>query len=247
MALKRYINDGPVISFDSRCVRCRQGMDRDGRYCRRCLKSQRLKLFFGTIAMVQVAAAGFILLQAGTEAHAIPAFASRTAITPKNQNAGWLYYDVTDPLIDDVTHHARLIGDNAVAPQGSPATQGATRGTLEVSYSRHYGRTVMLSFPPVPKACGANPCEVHTIFDHQPASSIPFQDASDSNQTVLLLGDKEAFMASLTKAHDLTIIANLGTGRDNIMTFQVEGYALSLAALGLPFRVAADGETRHGG
>jgi hypothetical protein len=238
MALRRYVSEPDIVSFNHRCVRCRQGLDRDGRYCRRCLRTQRLKIAFGSVAAVQLAALAYVIMQSAEAAHVVRAAGTQAIVASGKGQSGWLYYDITDPLLADVTHHARLIADNPLPPKGAPAVPGAVGGALEVAYSRHYGSTVMVSFPPVRKACGANPCELRAIFDQQPARAMRFDDVSDDRKTVLMLGDGERFIASLAAAHDLTIVASLGAGPDTIISFDVAGFKMTLAALRTRMRLA---------
>jgi hypothetical protein len=234
MAFTRYLAEPSVISFDRRCAKCRNGMDRDGRHCRRCLTGQRLKLFFGAVAGVQVAVAAMFLLQPMTKTRPAIVYdptppATIPAVT--EARAGWQYYDVTDPLINDVTHHARLIAANA--------GPGAVSGMLELAVSPHYGTAVLLTFPPMQKSCGANQCEVRASFDSAGPRKMPFQDISTERASVLMLGDKDDFMADLPNAHDLTIVASLGGKQDTVMTFNVAGFRMKLAALQTRIRLAA--------
>ena len=238
MAFTRYLALPSVISFDRRCAKCRSGMDRDGRYCSRCLTGHRFKLFFGALAGVQVAAAAILLLQPHVPSRpaivsdpsppsAVPSLASMTA------RQGWQYYDVTDPLINDVTHHARLI---AASVANAP---GAVRGVLELAVSPHYGTSVVLTFPPVRKSCSAAPCEVRAMFDGRAPVKIPFQDLSNDHASVLMLGDKDNFMSKLPSAHDLTIMASFGGAPETVMSFNVAGLHMTLASLQARVRVAA--------
>jgi hypothetical protein len=240
MSRKTYIPDAGYTSLDDRCIRCRHGLDRIGRYCRSCLKSQRLKLAFGIVAVVQLSAAAFFVMRGTRLPHFEPNAGSHTvAVASPNAQSGWYYFDVTDPLIEDVTHHARLISNSPIAPKNAPATPGATSGTLEISASSHYGTTILLSFPTVKKACGANICQLTAIFDQQPPRTIPFHDVSDQRGTVLMLTEASGFVSALPKAHDLTIIAGMGTEQDTVLTFGVAGYRLQVAAIGGRIRQAA--------
>jgi hypothetical protein len=216
-------------------------MDRDGRHCRRCLTGERAKLFFGAVAGVQVAVAAVLLLQPMTRTRPAIVYdptppAAIPAIT--GARAGWQYYDVTDPLINDVTHHARLIAAGAGG--------GAPSGMLELAVSPHYGTAVLLTFPPVHKSCGATQCEVSASFDSAAPRKMPFQDISTDRASVLMLGDKNDFMAELQDAHDLTIVASLGGKQDTVMTFNVAGLRMKLAALRRRIRLAAAAQTGPG-
>jgi hypothetical protein len=236
MAFTKYLAEPSVISFDRRCAKCRNGMDRNGKYCRRCMTGQRMKMFFGALAGAQVAVAAMLLWHPMAPSRpavvydtappsAVPALATA--------EAGWQYYDVTDPLINDVTHHARLIAASAGAPAGGIS------GMLELAVSPHYGTAVVLTFPPVHKSCSANHCEVRAIFDHAPPRQLPFQDISTERASVLMLGDKDSFLADLPDAHDLTIVASLGDKQDTIMSFNVAGFRMKLAALQARIRLAS--------
>ena len=214
-------------------------MDRDGRYCSRCLTGHRFKLFFGALAGVQVAAAAILLMQSHTPSRpaivsdptppsVVPSLAGMTA------REGWQYYDVTDPLINDVTHHARLIAASAMN------ASGAARGVLELAVSPHYGTSIVVTFPPVRKSCSAAPCEVRAMFDRKAPVKIPFQDLSNDHASVLMLGDKDGFMSKLPAAHDLTIMASFGGAPDTVMTFNVAGLRMTLAALQARVRLASN-------
>jgi hypothetical protein len=77
---------------------------------------------------------------------------------PKPGVAGWVYFDVEDPLVHDTAHHARLLGDK-------PGADGpAGPGTLELTASAHYGKRAIVSFPKVKAACDANPCTLRLTF-----------------------------------------------------------------------------------
>jgi hypothetical protein len=237
MAFTRYLALPSVISFDRRCAKCRSGMDRDGRYCSRCLTGYRFKLFFGALAGVQVAAAAILLLQPHVPSR--PAIVSDPtppsvvpSITAMSARAGWQYYDVTDPLINDVTHHARLIAADGGA-------EGRMRGVLELAVSPHYGTSVVLTFPPVRKSCSAAPCEVRAMFDGRAPVKIPFQDLSNDHASVLMLGDKDGFMSKLPSAHDLTIMASFGGAPETVISFNVAGLRMTLASLQARIRMAA--------
>lgn len=235
------------IPYDSRCVACRDGLDRVGRYCARCLRSRRLKLFFGTIAFAQCAAVAVFVTQSKGVTRVIPSDGLHTVVvqTPAGPS-GWYYYDVTDPLIGDVAHHARIIADTPLAPKGAPASPGASAGTLEVSFSRHYGKSAVLTFPPVKRACAANVCELRVIFDKDAPEVLVYDDVSDHRATVLMLTDAAAFLKRLPSAHDLTFVASLGTEADTTVSFNVEGFRLKMAAVSQRVRVA-DMEKKPGG
>ena len=57
----------------------------------------------------------------------------------------------------------------------TPPALGAVAGTLEVAVSRHYGTSILLSFPPVQQACAANVCRVMASFDHLPPLPLTYQ------------------------------------------------------------------------
>ena len=247
MAFKNYIASQDVVAFDCRCIRCKQGLDREGRYCRRCLRGQRLKLLFGTLAFAQLGVAAFIIMRSADAARMVHSEGGHiiTVATANNQT-GWVYYDVTDPLIEDVTHHARLIANTPQAPKNAPATPGATGGTLEISASRHYGRAVTITFPLVKQACGANVCALNIIFDKQPPTSTEYHDVSDARTTTIMLTDPSAFLNALANAHDLTVVASLGTDKDTVLIFGVAGFRMKLAALIRQIRAAELGWVARG-
>jgi hypothetical protein len=87
-----------------------------------------------------------------------------------------------------------------------------------------YGRVVQLSFPHVQTGCEANPCEVRAIFDQTQPMVLGYTDASSDNKTVLMLKDYDHFTQRLAVAHDLTMVAALGTAHDHVLRFDVAGY-----------------------
>ena len=221
------------VYADGRCVACQDGLDRIGRYCAKCLRSRRLKLFFAAVVVVQCAGVGFYIMQsrAVTRVVASDGQLHTVAVSSPVGQTGWYYFDVTDPLIEDVTHHARIIADTPLAPKGAPASPGATSGTLDISFSRHYGKSVILTFPNVPRACLANVCELHAVFDNDGPQILPYQDISSHGVTVFMLTQPADFLKRLPSAHGLTFIATLGTPTDTTITFGVQGFRLSLASL----------------
>ena len=74
--------------------------------------------------------------------------------------------------------------------KGAPASPGATSGTLDVSSSHHYGKSVTLTFPLVPNACLANVCELRAIFDNDGPQVLPYDDISSHGVTVRLLAEE---------------------------------------------------------
>ena len=234
------------MSADGRCVVCRDGLDRLGRYCAKCLRSRRLKLFFATVVAAQCAGVGFYIMQSRAVTRVVPSDGQlhTVAVSSPVGQTGWYYFDVTDPLIEDVTHHARIIADTPLAPKGVPASPGATSGTLNISFSRHYGKSVILTFPTVPHACLANVCELRAVFDSDGPQVLAYQDVSSHGVTVFMLAQPADFLKRLPSAHGLTFIATLGTLTDTTITFDVQGFRLSLASLSR-YRRLARGDTHQ--
>ncbi len=235
------------ISYDLRCLVCRAGLDRAGRYCARCLRSRRLKLFFGTLAFAQCAAVAIFVSQSRGVDRVVPSDGLHTVAVATAGPTGWYYFDVTDPLIQDVSHHARIIADLPLPSGDASASTRATGGTLDVSFSRHYGKSVVLTFPPVQRACLANVCELRVVFDRVAPQTVPYQDVSDRRATVLMLSEPSAFLKRLPTAHGLTFIASLGTATDTTVSFNVEGFHLQMAANGQSRRLALKNDLGPGG
>ena len=238
MAFRSSQSAADLMPADGRCAVCRQNLDRVGRYCARCLRRRRLKLLFAAIVVAQVAAVGIFLTQSKRINQVIPSDGMHTVeVSPRSQT-GWYYFDITDPLIEDVTHHARLLSDTSAAPKGAPASPGATSGSIEVSFSRHYGKSVTLTFPHVPQACLANSCELRAIFDNDAPQVLSYQDISSHGVTVFMLTQPEDFLKRLPSAHGLTFIASLGTPVDTTITFDVQGFHLKVAVVASRIRTA---------
>ena len=138
--------------------------------------------------------------------------------------AGWRYYNTQDSVVGDVTRHARLISNSPTNPSGDPRYAGVSTGTLELASSGRYGRVVTISFPRAKTACEANPCEVRAIFDATQPMVFSYTDASSGRSTMLMLKDYDRFTQRLAVAHDLTVVAALGTEHDHILTFDVDGF-----------------------
>ena len=239
MAFRNAQSEPDRYMSSSLCAACRDGLDRVGRYCAKCLRSRRLKLFFGALAIAQCAAVGVFVSQSKGVNRVVSNDGLHTvAIAKSDAQTGWYYFDITDPLIEDVAHHARIISDSPLAPKYAPASPGASGGTLEVSVSRHYGKSVVLTFPSVPRACMANLCELRGIFDNDVAQVLPYDDISGHGKTVLMLRDGANFLKRLPNAHRLTFIASLGTPVDTTLTFDVDGFRMKMAALAARVRLA---------
>jgi hypothetical protein len=186
MAFTRYLAEPSVVTFEQRCAACRQWLNRAGPYCTKCVKNRRLKTFFGTVVAVQLAVAAVLVLHP-VDWHVTRPVSETTppAVIPEmTPQAGWVYYDVTDPLIGDVTHHARLVAERPLVPEGSVASAAISHGMLELAVSPHYGTAVLLTFPPMKKTCSANACVVQASFDQQPPIKVPFQDISSERASV---------------------------------------------------------------
>ena len=238
MAFRSSQSASEMMFADGRCVVCRQGLDRAGRSCAKCLRSRQLKLFFALVVVAQCAAVGIFIAQSRRVNAVVPSSGMHTVEVSPRDKTGWYYFDITDPLIEDVTHHARLNSDTPSAATNASASAGATTGTMEVSFSRHYGKSVLLTFPLVPQACLANVCELRALFDNDAPQVLAYQDISSHGATVFLLTQPGDFLKRLPSAHDLTFIASLGTPVDTTITFDVRGYHLQMAALGSRFRAA---------
>jgi hypothetical protein len=239
MPQKRYLPSPDIVPLDQRCLHCRNPLDRVGRYCGRCVRGQRLKLIFGSLAVVQIAVAGALTL-ARPKGPAMIA-SEVMNVTPVKVSApgsGWTYYDVSDPLIDDITHHAKLAAKIAPRTDGAPPNPAAAGGVLEVSSSRHYGTNVVLRFAAAPRTCPSIPCTVTAIFDQNPPRQIPYRDVSDESGTVLMLTADQDFVDDLLSAHDLTVTADLGPGHTVVLTFNVAGFNMRMAALAARIRTA---------
>jgi hypothetical protein len=239
MPQKTYLPTPDIIPLDQRCIRCRNPLNRIGRYCSRCLRGQRLKLIFGSLAVVQIAVAGALTIGKPKAPDILSSEVMHvTPVQVSAQGSGWTYYDVTDPLIDDVTHHAKLAAKALAHADSTQPNPAATGGVLEVSSSRHYGTNVLVRFVATRKNCGAVPCEVTAIFDQNPPRQIPYRDVSDDSGTILMMTADQDFVDDLLSAHNLTVIANLGTGRDAVLNFDVAGFRMRLAALVTRIRAA---------
>ena len=232
MAFWNSNSSASAMPADGRCAACRAGLDRIGRYCAKCLRSRRLKMFFATLALGQCAALSFYVLRSRTVSRVIPSDGLHTVpVVSDATKTGWYYFDVTDPLIEDVSHHARIIADTPFAPKGAPPSPGATSGTLDIAFSRHYGKSILLTFPAVPRACLANVCELRGVFDNDGPQSLAYQDISGHGATVFMLTQPADFLKRLPSARELTFIASLGTPVNTTITFGVQGFHLQAASL----------------
>ena len=202
-------------------------------------------MFFGAVVLAQFAAVGIFVSQSKGVNRVVPSDGLHTvAVSSKPGPTGWYYFDITDPLIEDVAHHARIIADTPLAPKGAPPSPGATAGTLEVSFSRHYGKSVIVTFPPVHKACLANVCELRAIIDNDGPQVLTFEDISNQKATVLMLTQPGDFLKRLPSAQGVTFVASLGTPIDTTLTFGVAGFHLKMAALSGRARMARAGNGR---
>ncbi len=209
------------------CTSCGGALFGGSRLCQGCRRKKTLKTFIGVFIACEMAMAGFFMVvqPALHRSHANVVYAEPIrAPKPVRVGSGWIYYDTQDSVVGDVTHHARLISDSPSNPSGDKRLAGVSSGTLELSSSEHYGRAIRLTFPKVKTACEANPCEVRAIFDQTQPMVLPYIDGSDPQSTVLMLRDYDRFTQRLAVAHDLTMVASLGTDHDHIISFDVAGY-----------------------
>jgi hypothetical protein len=212
------------------CVSCGKGRDRDGRLCRRCVRTRTLKVALAFIVLGEVSAAAYVFF-APKKADVV---VENNALPPPrvtNGGAGWFYYDTTDTLLGDTTHHARLISNRARLDGAKAAVPGASSGMLELATSSHYGQSVVVTFPTVKTSCAAGGCGVKAFFDETQPESFPLQDVVSDKNTTLMLGDYDRFTQRLQVSHDLTVIASLGTKQDVILDFTVQGYRMALRSV----------------
>jgi hypothetical protein len=132
---------------------------------------------------------------------------------------GWLHYTTTDPMLKDVTRHDRLLG-------GGLGPNGPNQALLEMTASAQYGKSVMISFPPVPEACAANDCTISLSWDGAPPVPYGFglPMIGPDGQAMLQSPEYERFIADVAKAHTLKIIASLGMPDDYMLVFPVAGF-----------------------
>ena len=226
MAGLRFQEAGVAEAAGYGCVACGAALFGSSRSCGACRRKKILKRGIGAFIVAELAmAVFFMVVQPSTHGAAMAVQTAQEAAPLKlPTTSGWLYYDTQDNLVGDVTHHARLISNSPINPSGDKHLAGVASGTLELSASEHYGRVVTISFPHVKPACEANPCEVRAIFDATQPMVFAYTDASSDRSTVLMLKDYDRFAQRLAVAHDLTLVASLGTAHDPILTFDVAGY-----------------------
>ena len=229
----RFSNAMDADRVGTGCAACGGALFGSVKLCRGCRRRKMIKLAVGSFIAAELAmAAFFMILQPSLKGTPVVEDAYDTAAPPASPAAaasqhamtGWLYYNTQDSVVGDVTHHARLISDSPRNPSGDPRLSGVSSGTLELASSERYGRVVMVSFPRVKTACQANPCEVRAIFDATQPMVFSYTDASSDRSTVLMLKDYDRFNQRLSVAHDLTLVAALGTEHDHIITFDVSGF-----------------------
>jgi hypothetical protein len=170
-AVASLLGGGSGAALPGRCTKCGRMVEYGGSVCTRCTARRGGQ----TVFVVVVLAGGFMMTRhfytppghrqngdviaapfGGGGVVRDPA-AAHTAV-PKPGVAGWVYFDVDDPLVHDTAHHARLLGDKP----GADGPSGP--GTLELTSSAHYGKRAIISFPKVKAACDANPCTLRLTF-----------------------------------------------------------------------------------
>ncbi len=226
MASLRF-TDAAENSTGYSCTSCGGALFGGNRLCQACRRKKTTKTFIGAFIFCEVAMAGFFMVIQPALHHQSAGVALQDSLRPPDPiptGSGWIYYDTQDSVVGDVTHHARLISDSPSNPSGDRRLAGVANGTLELSSSERYGRVISLTFPKAKTACEANPCEVRAIFDQTQPMVLPYTDASDPRTTVLMLHDYDRFTQRLAVAHDLTVVASLGTEHDHIISFDVAGY-----------------------
>ncbi len=134
---------------------------------------------------------------------------------------GWAYGKTTDPVLQDDTEHAKLLGS------GPGPRSGPHSASLELTSSEKYGKHVTIMFPKVQQACGANQCQVSLAWDDAPPDPYKFEPPSVSpggSHTVLQTDEYDRFQSALGKAHKLKVVASLGMPDDYVVTFPVAGF-----------------------
>lgn len=223
------------LSWSGKCKSCHASLDRNGTVCRSCSRKFWAKSIIGSVVVVELCVgAAYLLMRPSVRPQDI-AQVTATYHTPQQTSfsgpSGWVYYETKDTLIGDVTHHARLISNRPTIGLDHKPLPGSEPGTLELSDSERYGKTVLLTLPPTQAACETNVCTVHAIFDDGPEQNFPFQDISDDRHRVLAIGDYDRFTGQLQRSHDLRVMASLGTPQDVTVNFTVSGYHTALAKL----------------
>jgi len=210
------------------------------RLCQRCKRKRFFKGLAATFIVCELLAAGAFLLMPQHKPTVVrDAQIDAPPVKVADGITGWLYYDTQDSMIGDVTHHARLLSNAPRNPTNDPHLKGVAAGKLELSSSKTYGRHVMITFGKIKTACDANPCQVRVMFDETQPEVFPYTDASDDHDTVLMLGDYDRFAQRLAVAHDLTLVASLGTQHDSVLTFTVAGYRMAANGRGIVVELAA--------
>jgi len=202
--------------------------------CRRCSRKFWTKSIIGSVVAAELGiGAAYVLLRPVPKPQfvAVQTATYHTPSTPFAGPSGWVYYETKDTLVGEVTHHARLISNRPNAGLDAKPVEGAAAGTLELANSDRYGKTVLLTLPPVQAACETNVCTVHASFDQGPEQDFPFQDLSDDRHRVLAIGDYDRFSGQLLRAHDLKLVASLGMPTDVTINFTVSGYRTALSRL----------------
>lgn len=223
------------------CASCGQARDRDGRMCRVCARRNVLKAALTCLLIGEGGVAmALALLPRPHQDKFVAADTTHYVPPPPDGPTGWTYYDTTDTLLADITHHARLLANHPPTVDGKPAIPGATAGVLALAASTHYGKSVVVTFPPVATKC-ATPaqCSVKASFDQSDPVAFPMLEVASDRETTLILGDYDHFTERLRVAHDMTLVASLGGSQDVILNFTVQGYRTALRAISVHYAAMA--------
>jgi hypothetical protein len=201
---------------------------RAGYTCPKCgARKKRLKYALATLSAIEaLVIAVHMEFPAGhgprmlSDASAAPAPLMRVLDDAKPP-AGWFYYETRDPMINDVTRHARVISRGIATGFNMPSH--GTTGVLELRRSAVYGNSVLITLNGPSFDLLSTHVTIRAIFDGGEIRMFDAVAGEGERNATLVVDDAHGFVGNLAAAQSLSVDVVLNNSTERVASFPVGG------------------------